>query len=448
MRMWRTVAAAFLITLTALPVLAADTGSGTGTAKLNWFGSIRIRPEYDDNLYDVSSTQGEDNITYTSYRVRLGVKAELDNNISAVIESQYMGKFGEDQTAIRGSQTWSNTGSTAQLFQAYIDAKNIAGQPVSVRAGRQTLVLADGWLMGNLDFYGGTSWDGVRVDVDHKRGTFTGFYMKEAELDSPELMAAYGAPRGLGYSDMYGLWSTWKLAKKMNLEAGILYHNDHNSQYLPGHPLYRDKRMTYTANFRYEDKTGPFAVVNAAWQRGTGLNSSYTDYADIDAKAWEVTAGWKFEVEGNPNKVYARVAQYGGDKPSTEKNETFDPLYMDFHGRYGLSDFWSGAWGRPAYLGGPYGAYFLQLGFESQLPGGLKLGAMFQNVRRDQRFEVENRNLGTEFSVAAGYDYGKNHTLNVGFAQVYPGPAIDPELPQPPKSNPTKRIFVSTTVHF
>jgi len=448
MRMWRTVAAAFLITLTALPVLAADTGSGTGTAKLNWFGSIRIRPEYDDNLYDVSSTQGEDNITYTSYRVRLGVKAELDNNISAVIESQYMGKFGEDQTAIRGSQTWSNTGSTAQLFQAYIDAKNIAGQPVSVRAGRQTLVLADGWLMGNLDFYGGTSWDGVRVDVDHKRGTFTGFYMKEAELDSPELMAAYGAPRGLGYSDMYGLWSTWKLAKKMNLEAGILYHNDHNSQYLPGHPIYRDKRMTYTANFRYEDKTGPFAVVNAAWQRGTGLNSSYTDYADIDAKAWEVTAGWKFEVEGNPNKVYARVAQYGGDKPGTEKNETFDPLFMDFHGRYGLSDFWNGAWGRPAEIGGPYGAYYLQLGFESQLPGGLKLAGMFQNVRRDQRYMVEDRNLGTEFSVAAGYDYGKNLTLSVGFAQVYPGAGLDAELPQPPKSNPTKRLFVSTTVHF
>ena len=53
------------------PALAADDSDDTNF-KWNWYGSLRARPEYNDNLNDLTP-EVDDEISYTNYRVEIGL---------------------------------------------------------------------------------------------------------------------------------------------------------------------------------------------------------------------------------------------------------------------------------------------------------------------------------------------------------------------------------------
>lgn len=462
MKHWKAVAAIAVLALLFVPSFAEEGGSG---AKISWFGSMRIRPEYVANLYDVARNQ-DDSITWIGYRANVGAIVQLDKNISGVFEVQSLGKFGEDQTSIRGGHTIGNNNNDISFFQAYIEAKDVLGQPLTLRLGRQKMVLADGWLMGNLDFYGGTSWDGIRADVAGKKVTVSAFYMTEAELDSPERFSWTGQ-RGLGTSNFYGAWTAWSMPKNHKLEAGVIYNNDQRDaqywyetdkfDYLAGTLPYRDKRFTITAHYAYQPDLGLFGVVNLAHQRGTTAAWKQVRTQDINALALELTGGWRFEIDGKKNTVYARYASYSGDKPTTDgKNESFNKLYMDFHGRYGLTDYWAGVWRPNDYLGGEYGANIFQIGFDAQVNPTFRVVSLGQFLRRQYVYDrvipprpyTTNKDLGSEFSVMGIYDYSKNANFYVGFSQIYPGRSIEAELPNSYQMRPAKRLFVGAELHF
>lgn len=451
MKHWKAVAAIAVLALLFVPSFAEEGGSG---AKISWFGSMRIRPEYVANLYDAARNL-DDNITWIGYKANLGATVELEKNISGVFEMQTVGKFGEDQTAFKGSQTMGTNVNDISFFQAYIEAKEVLGQPLTLRLGRQKVVLADGWLMGNLDFYGGTAWDGIRADITGKKVTISAFYLTEAELDSPEMFAWTGQ-RGLGTSAYYGAWSAWALPKPHKLEVGVIHNLDQRN--VPETALtFRDKRFTFTAHYAYQPETGFFGVANLAHQRGTVPAWEMEKTQDINALGLELTAGYKFEIDGKRNTVYARYASYSGDKPGTNgKNESFNKLYMDFHGRYGMTDFWAGAWRPNDYLGGQFGSKIFQLGFDAQVNPTFRVVGQGQLLRREQIYTrvipprpiSSNNDLGSEFSVEGIYDFSKNMVMYVGFAQCYFGRSIEQELPVGYQLRPAKRLFLGAELHF
>jgi hypothetical protein len=440
------------LSLTLAPAVSAGEGEDDGP-EWDWFGSLRVRPEYNENLSDATAAF-DDKIAYGSYRANLGARVTLDNDVSVVVDVQAMGLWGEDYHPYRGWITEGDTEADFGLFQGYIEAKNIFGTKFSARAGRMPLVYGDEWLLGDLDFYGGTSYDGIRGEFDRENGHSSFFWAKLAETNAPE-HAAMGWEDMSGDSDLSGIWHNWYIGEKHLIEAAFIYYLDDIQ--MPGdyYASYQEKRKTVTMQYAYNDQgeEGPYGRLNTAYQWGTELY--YDDYyeegydVDLDAYAVEVTGGWNFLVGDLPYKVWIRWAHYTGDDADTEDCETFSPLYQDFHGRYGPLDFWHGFWGFVPYAGGDGGLQIIQLGSEGTLPSGLRLGVQAQQASRTETFSPTQTvdNLGKEYSVQAAYDYGKHLTLELGIAQLYPGTSLSYEPPFFP-STVTKRAYLNTVVRF
>ncbi len=448
---WMAAAAIATMSLVAAPRVTAAEGSdatpATDEAKTNldWFGTLRVRPEYSDNLADLAGGIN-DEFAYAAYRANLGLKANLDKGVSLVFDVQSLGKWGEDQTAQKGTQTQSNFTANLGLFTAYADAHHIFGQPISLRAGRQPLVFGDEWILGDSDFYGGTAWDGIRADFDHKLGSVSVFWAKIAELSTPELTVAPDSQD----RDLYGVWSTLTFATVHTLDTAVLYDSDHRSLVAVGGPHFTDKRFTGTVRYHWGKDRGGFVNANGAYQwGGTTTTPLSTVQASIHAYAFEFTGGYVFDYQGRPYKLWGRVADYTGDKAATAADETFHDLAMDQHARYGYLDFWGGTWGLQPYLGGAPGFQALQIGFEASLPDGIRLTGIAQKLQTEQRVSPTDstRNLGEEFAIVAAYDYGKNLSLELAFAQSYPGKAFT-FVPPNFATDTARRVYLNTVVRF
>lgn len=461
MRKWRVVAVALTLILGAGAVLAAD-----DSAEWNWFGSLRFRPENQNNFSDTWNDR-DDNIAFTSYRANFGFQVDLEQDVSVLFDIQALGVWGEDQTPLRGYHTYSNTEATTGLYRAYVEVRNIFGSPLNLRLGRQPLVVADEFLLGDLDFYGGTSWDALRADYTLDWGSITAFIGKAGEVDRPELvyqvytedpdtgdLIVTEGDEG-GDANLYGLNAMWKISDTMVLDGALLYWFDHRGFPIPGFNS-QDKRWTYWAHFAYEPETGPYGVANLAIQDGDTIGWTEEDGLTMVGigrpMAWEATGGWKWDRAGKPAKVWLRLAQYSGDDPESEDVESFNPLAQDFHGRYGFMDLWNGL-NRVPYIGGPSGANVIQLGFDTQITENFRLAGIAEYMKANEKYNNANcRGLGKEFGFSGTYDYSKNFSFEVGLAQAYPGTAMGQE---PPFGRPTlgaqdtiRRVYVNTAVRF
>ena len=130
-------------------------------------------------------------------------------------------------------------------------------------------------------------------------------------------------------------------------------------------------------------------------------------------------------------------------------NERFDPLFMDFHGRYGFLDFWNGWWGFDTFIGGDLGWQTIQLGFESELSNGIYIQGIAQRMKKTTTTSdvLGSRALGQEYGFTFGYNYGENASIELCLAQLYPGTAfgyIEPFFGQ----STVRRFYVNTRVSF
>jgi len=455
MRRWTFWIVMIALTLGFASVAPAGDDDKEGT-EIDWFGALRIRPEHNDNMSDALAGR-EDKIGYVAYRANLGARVMLPKDVTVVLDGQFIGAWGDEMTQFRGSQTMNSGVSGSgefRLFNAYVKAEKILGTGFGVTVGRQPLVFGDEWLMGDEDFYGGTSWDGARGYWETDTAHTSVFWAKGSENDNPEFFAGGVSTAGdlTGDFDLYGLWSSINLSSANTLDVALLYgHDAQNNSINPNFNL-TDKRFTLTFLYRYGAETGFFANVDLAAQDGTTAINIASAPAEVDVEdsyAGEATVGWQWNKDGHPYKTWIRLAHYDGDDVSTPEIETFRPIAQDTHGRQGLVDFWNGMHGYPAFIGGEYGFQMLQLGFEASLPHGISLSGRAQLNQAAQQISSTNdiRRLGEEFGITAGYHYSDNVDLELGVAQVFPGTAftfIAPGFGQ----DTVRRVYLNTTVSF
>lgn len=426
--------------------LAPSFMADDGEKKIDWFGSLRARPEYNDNLSDVA-TGRDDKVGYVSYRINLGASVELENDITLLFDGQAVGLWGEDGTPIAGGPSQDNSSAKFNFFRAYAEARNIRDTPFTLRIGRQPLVYGDEWLLGDLDFYGGTSWDSMVGTIDGDFADVSFIWGKGAEMDMPDAFVDPEFADEDGDWDLYATWAKMGLAENMTLDAGVIYSFDRR-KISPELAPYTDKRWTATAHFHWGEETGLFVNANAAIQWGEPMmpaDLGEDPEPTIDAEAAEVTVGWVFEAAQAKHTVHGRLAYYSGDDPDTVDVEHFDPLAQDFHGRYGFLDMWHGFWGLDAFVGGSRGARFIQLAFESHLASGLRLTGLYQDVQTTvaPSLTETNRNLGDEYGFLFAYDYSSNASFEIGVAQLYPGKALLQF-----GNSTVRRVYLNTVVRF
>jgi hypothetical protein len=150
---------------------------------------------------------------FVEQRTRLHLLADFTDNVSAMVEFDHYGMWGENFRSDYITGMDRSVGSDVGLFQAYVEANEMFGQPLRLRVGRQELAFGNQWLVGPRDFeffFTGLSFDGVRLTYDTDLFTVDTWWSKLAERSPLEQD---------GDTDFYGVYGTYKGIENLTLDA-------------------------------------------------------------------------------------------------------------------------------------------------------------------------------------------------------------------------------------
>ena len=240
------------------------------------------------------SDQGND-LAYIEQRTVLHIKADFTSHVSTVVDLEAFDVWGRDfrSNYITGSDGINTLTDNVQLFDAYIDVNQLAGMPLELRIGRQTLKLGKGWLVSDiLSACVGVSFDAIRLTYSTDQWDIDTWWSKLAENSpaeqdgdvdysgvnfiykgwKPATISVYGLwfRDGRSINDTNGAWNTEKLEDILGLDN-------------------YDATNFFTVGLRANGKTGPVdydlelaSQFGSAGQAGSGFK--LYGYGDDDAQ--------------------------------------------------------------------------------------------------------------------------------------------------------------------
>lgn len=188
-------------------------------------GSLRIRGSW----YSSEATgtvalfeESGNSLGFVEQRTRLNVTADFTNDVTAFIELDSYDIWGEDFRSdyITGVDGRAVSNDDVEIYQAYIEMRESFGLPVTVRIGRQEILLGNEWLVGNNDtasFFRGLSFDGITARYDAETWNATAFWTKVFENSPVEED---------GDIDFYGVYLSYIGIEDWTFDGYWLYLRD------------------------------------------------------------------------------------------------------------------------------------------------------------------------------------------------------------------------------
>ncbi len=270
--------------------------------------------------------------SFVEQRTKLNVKADFTDQVSAFIELDSYDVWGEDFRSdyVTGLDARANTANDVEVYQAYIEAEEMFGQPLRLRIGRQEMKFGSGWLVGTADagaFFYGTSFDGIRATYATDLFSVDAFWTKLAENSPLEQD---------GDVDFYGVYGSYLGLENITLDAYWFYLRDARAV-ADTYPGWfgnwiedildvddYDATQLHTVGLRGAGTVGAFDFeAEAAYQfgdagqvgsrfAGAGLLSPYgDDDAEFDEWAANLIVGYTFDMAWTP-RVYLGGVYFGG----------------------------------------------------------------------------------------------------------------------------------------
>jgi len=177
-------------------------------------GEVRIRGNIFLLNNDLNSNQ------YAEQRTKLNVRADFTDAVSAFIELDSYGHWGETFRSNYLTGIDARGAADVAMYQAYIQAKEMWGTDLQVRIGRQEIKLGSGFLVGtNESGYGftGLSFDAIRATYATDLFSVDAFAAKLAE-SHPVFED--------GDADLYGVYGSYKGIENVTLDAYWLFARD------------------------------------------------------------------------------------------------------------------------------------------------------------------------------------------------------------------------------
>ncbi len=189
-------------------------------------GSIRIR----GNWYDGNKREALDT-AFVEQRTRLHVKADFTDSVTAFIELDSYDNWGEDFRSdyFTGLDARAASVDDVEIYQGYLEAKNMWGTGLELKVGRQELAFGSQWLLGVNDassVFTGLSFDAVKLGYvmeDYFR--VHAFWAKLAETFQDF---------GDGDVDLYGIYATLTMIENVELDAYWLFLREDGTSLVPG----------------------------------------------------------------------------------------------------------------------------------------------------------------------------------------------------------------------
>jgi len=296
--------------------------------RLFFSGGVRLRPEYNRNLTDFS-TSADDEVDFISARFRFGIGADVAANTGLYVEAQNNSIWGDN--AKFGNLDTSDE-DDVEIYQGYGEARSLFGSPASVRVGRQELVYGTEMLLGDADFGRGLSHDAAKIMLDWRDVSVHAWYAKLVERNAADAnVVAPGLLLGDEDIDFWGVYGMYRVKEGTGIDAYWLYVRD--VSHAAGVPV---DDLRHTIGTRgYVGITEIISVKGEfAWQCGN------TGDAERNIRAFAVETSVDLDLKKLPWSPAAEVgyAFATGDNAAGGHAETFNPLFQDNHPRLGLTD--------------------------------------------------------------------------------------------------------------
>lgn len=340
--------------------------------KFSIHGEVRFRGEAWSNLTDFtdtgSSTLGgssDDDFDIFPYRVRLAAKGDLGHDIWVYGEFQASGAaggglFGQTDPFFGDSIEFLDSG--VSLYQGYVKLKDIGSSNLDLTLGRQEIVFDRGLHFSSLDFYNGISHDGAMANWDWDRFNISAFWTRVSDSN---LAAVTLSPNSGGDQDILGGHVGWMIGKDKDQDvAGYAFLQTQNNTIID--PANNERRgKIYTIGGRWgrmiHGKNGFEWNAEASYQFGDfqpcaapfpfnidiagggtlACSNGSAAFPKLDQKAWvfEGSFGYAWHGGKTDQKIWGGYTMASGDSdPNDKDNESFVPLFTDFHNRLGYAD--------------------------------------------------------------------------------------------------------------
>jgi hypothetical protein len=437
----------------ALPASAAEM---QGDKKFEVNGEVRFRADYADNPTDLDSDTDDSGVVWP-WRVRAGIHGSFARNVSAHVEFQSFGIAGDLSS---GTENVSGTtsiifdpvgvgGSESQLYQGWLELGDIGGTSFDLRLGRQELVFGNEMLLGDLDFYNGINHDGARAGWQYKKWTLDVFYIENFDdaLAGTTGVTVFPTSNGSSDSTLYGAYATFKGPKTIGFDAyGLVLNNNDETFVTPS----KEERWTYGGRVYNKRDSNWDWWAEFALQTGEFESGGVT--ADISATGLEGELAYQFRKAKIKPRVHLRYSSFSGDDDDGEESEAFNPMFQDFHGRYGKFDLfratnldviqvgvsWAGKEDRHKF-----GVNYLMLSSNEEAVGGVA---------------ITEDDLGDELDLYYKYAYSKNVDIMAAIANFSPGDQLDPAIVGAADASPelsaisaddsAMRVYVNTRLRW
>lgn len=160
-------------------------------------------------------------VAVVSQWTRLGIEAGFTDDVGVVIEFDNLTEWGSSFRSNYVTGLDQPGGGTVNLYQAYVEARDLFGYPVRARLGRQELRLGSEWLVGGNDGGPAPAWglsfDGIRLT--YAKNDFS------LDLWGAKLFDDGGAEAD-GDVDFYGVYGSYTGIPDLILDAYWMYVRD------------------------------------------------------------------------------------------------------------------------------------------------------------------------------------------------------------------------------
>ncbi len=424
-----TVFAGALAGLMIAPALAAP------VAEITTNGLVRARVLYQDNYIDqtdhtASGDINDDSGAFTAYRLVFGLTAVFEHDVTARVDVQYNGHFGDE-----GSPAFAFFGSPYQtefngvvIHQGWVEAGKIGGSDIGVRVGRGEHTYGTELFLGDNDHYNGLTFDGGRGMWKHGASDLNIFYYKIAEDNNPFTSGAGNSPSdaslfGGTYDYNFNGWGT--------AGAYALYNQDLDDQMkVNTYGLRWNRGMMTGDKLNRLDWNIEFAVQNG--------DSGNTFEPDISASVIEGWFGYNFNAGANSHgRVHVGTLMTSGDETANlMDNGDFNSPYGDFHAynRFGDMD-WVDSATLPA-LGGVHNLTDYNIGYEHWFGANHSFMLAYHIFQLTEANGLAEDKIADEVDVKYRYRYSKNVALEAMIGQANPN---DDFVPFGPPADSVRR---------
>lgn len=462
-------ALALTAALFVVPAWAGDDDDADeGDKRFSIHGEVRSRWEYFDNVADFldhsdSGDFEDDEYDIWPFRVRIAAEGHFTDNVKGYIELQNSGFFGNEtpfkalpdpnfQVLGTGGVPRGFPGfeeEDTSLYQGWVALEGIAGSSFDLKIGRQEHVLGNELQLGDLDFYSGLSFDGLRGTFNWEKSDLNLFYYLISELGAG--CTAFCSNENFSLA---GATWTWQINNKGQVLEPYLLDTHNSSDF---NPVFFDRMNIWTYGARYSRPVMSSEDIDDGhfdWNAEVALQNGDIGFlgAEEDHKA-SIVEGWfgyNWKHGNSRSRAHIGLLTTSGDDDQSDDvlgNEDSDHedylfLFTDVHANNRLGDmdletfFFS--WADTVF--GPFfanGITDLSLGYtwHGEDDRHRLMGAVHNFVLSEDFCGIKGTRggpttscddeLGLEADFSYNFRYTEHVALEAGLAWFSPGTVVD-----------------------